>query len=261
MGPSLRIYDRLATAFLEGSVSLLEKPPEALQALSDPYKGNRSGIKYLWDTFYFKGKYYLYWGPLPALLLAAVKTFHQTQIGNARLVLFFTIFMTFFMGGIFHVLRKNYFPTSPSWTSGFFILVTMLSLPMMWLINDPGIYEAAIISGQVFLVAGLFGALKGLVSTRRSSWFVFTGLMWGASVGSRATNLFPIAWMVIVLFVYILSTFKGTRRKFLSSLSLLLPLVFWGFSLGWYNFVRFGSFLETGFQYRLTNQGAWAPNF
>ena len=66
-------YDRLANAFLEGSVALLEEPPAALVSLADPYQGNRAGIDYLWDTSYYQGKYYLYWGPVPSLLVVAIK--------------------------------------------------------------------------------------------------------------------------------------------------------------------------------------------
>ena len=65
-------YDMLANAFLRGSISLLEKPSQALMNLENPYDYlNRGGIDYIWDATYFNGKYYLYWGFVPAFSLLA----------------------------------------------------------------------------------------------------------------------------------------------------------------------------------------------
>jgi hypothetical protein len=72
--PYTRYYDRQADAFLAGSLSLLEKPPAELLALANPYDyHNREGLGYLWDASLYRGKYYLYWGPVPALVAAGVK--------------------------------------------------------------------------------------------------------------------------------------------------------------------------------------------
>jgi len=35
-------------------------------------------------------------------------------------------------------------------------------------------------------------------------------------------------------------------------IALILPLVFWGAGLAWYNYARFGNILETGHRYQLT---------
>jgi hypothetical protein len=253
-------YDRLANAFIEGSVALLEKPPAALASLADPYRGNRAGIDYLWDTSYYQGKYYLYWGPVPSLLAAAIKVFHQFKVSNSILVFVFLCVMALIMASIFHLIRSNYFPNSPGWTTGFFTLVTMLSLPTMWLINHSGVYEVAITGGQFFLMLGLFSALRGMVSSKPNLWLVIAGFAWGASVGSRATNLFAIAWMVLILLIYFYKETDYINSWFLSISCLCLPFITWGIGLGWYNYARFGSFFETGYRYQLTNQGAWAPN-
>ena len=253
-------YDRLAAAFLKGSLSLLDKPPAALQALPDPYHGNRAGISYLWDTSYFQGKYYLYWGPTPALIAAAASIFQKAPLGNPKLVFSFLMVMTLTLAGIFHFLRARYFPETPAWTAGFLTLAAMLSLPAMWLVNHPGIYESAISGAQVFLILGVFAALKGMVSKRNIGWQVLAGFSWGAAVGSRATNLFVIAWMALILVGYFYKT-SPRNRWFINSLGFIIPLLLWGIGLGWYNYARFGSVIETGYRYQLTNQGAWAPNF
>ena len=167
--------------------------------------------------------------------------------------------MALIIANIFHFIRSNYFPNSPGWTTGFFT-IRMLSLPTMWLINHSGVYEVAITGGQFFLMLGLFSALCGMVSLKPNLWLVIVGFAWGASIGSRMTNLFAIAWMILILMIYFYKESDSLNSWFFSITCLCLPFVAWGIGLGWYNFVRFGSFFETGFRYQLTNQGAWAPN-
>jgi hypothetical protein len=64
------LYYNLFSAFLHGHLYLDEIPPAALAALSNPYDpAARSGISYLWDTVYYQGKYYCYYGPAPVILV------------------------------------------------------------------------------------------------------------------------------------------------------------------------------------------------
>ena len=68
-------YMQLSDAFAHGQVSLLVEPDPALLSLEDPYTlANRENISYPWDVVFYQGKFYLYWGPVPALLISAVRT-------------------------------------------------------------------------------------------------------------------------------------------------------------------------------------------
>ena len=74
--PSTNYYDLMATAFRHGQLALEVEPDPALLALEDPYEpANREGIPVLWDATLYKDKYYLYWGPAPALFLTVIKFF------------------------------------------------------------------------------------------------------------------------------------------------------------------------------------------
>src|SRR3954471_417762 len=71
------LNDTLADAFRHGQTSLLKQPPPELVALANPYdaRANRAARESgAHDLALFRGRYYLYWGPVPALLLAAVKS-------------------------------------------------------------------------------------------------------------------------------------------------------------------------------------------
>jgi hypothetical protein len=78
-------YDKLATAFQHGNLSLDEKPDPALLALENPYDPDaRAGIKIKvpTDFSFYNGKYYLYFGVVPALLLTVAKYFGFRIIGD-----------------------------------------------------------------------------------------------------------------------------------------------------------------------------------
>src|SRR3984893_16414151 len=66
-------YDMLADAFLHGQTHLLVEPDPRLLELPDPYDPIANMRYRLHDLSLYQGKYYLYWGPVPGLLLAPVK--------------------------------------------------------------------------------------------------------------------------------------------------------------------------------------------
>src|ERR1035438_1482214 len=62
-------YALLTDAFLAGQTSLLVQPAAELLALPDPYDSSANGRFRLHDASLYHGKYYLYFGPTPALVL------------------------------------------------------------------------------------------------------------------------------------------------------------------------------------------------
>jgi hypothetical protein len=59
-------------AFKEGHVYLDDVPDPKLATLSNPYdywERKSAGVSYLWDTAYYDGHYYCYFGPAPVLLV------------------------------------------------------------------------------------------------------------------------------------------------------------------------------------------------
>src|SRR5918996_2667455 len=79
-------YIDLGEAFLHGQLSLLALPDPALIALQDPYDPAKRIMPFLWDASYYKEKYYLYWGPVPALAFATVEGTTQVRPPGALLV-------------------------------------------------------------------------------------------------------------------------------------------------------------------------------
>jgi hypothetical protein len=251
--PYTRYFDRQADAFLAGSLALLEKPSPQLLALANPYDyHNRAGIGYLWDSSLYHGHFYLYWGPVPALLAAAAKLIHPGQVEDQHLVMFFLAGLTLMLAALLHWLRKTFFPEAPAWTLLPLTLAGGLSAPLLWLVNRPSVYETAIAGGQFFLILGLYAALRGLAAPSGTGWLVLTGLAWGASVGCRINDAAAVLWLVALTCLYLIYRSKRSLNWFILALCMGLPLLAWAGGLAWYNLARFGSLLETGHRYQLT---------
>lgn len=247
-------YDLLGTSFRQGELSLPLRPDPALLALPNPYDpAARQGIKAPLDVSLYKGRFYLYWGPAPALLLATVEPLFSGKISDGYLLFAFVcgIFLSQFLL-IMH-LWEHFFPETPKWIVILSIFVAGLISPTLWLLSQPKIYETAIAGGQFFFIAGLLSAVIALDRPTPSSWrLALAGIFWTLAVGTRSVLVFPIAFMTLMIIYWL---FRIDHRSLLKLaiglIPLGLPLMIGAIAFGWYNWVRFGSISETGFTYAL----------
>jgi len=85
--------------------------------------------------------------------------------------------------------------------------------------------------------------------------FLIGGSLWACAVGSRITLVLPIGFFTLTIFFLCVRSYFQTKSlsKILYSMaSLGLPLAIGIAILGWYNWARFGSVLETGWSYQLS---------
>ncbi len=254
--PYSNYFDLEADGFLAGKTSLAVEPPAELAQLSDPYDWkSREGIHYIWDASYYQGKYYIYWGPVPALVASIAKAIHPGVVEDQYLLLFFTTGLSIFLALILGALRKKYFPSVPAWLLSIFILVGGLSTPVFWLINRPHVYETAIASCQFFYIMGLYGLIKGLTADRKAwGWFLLAGFGLGAAVASRMTVMFSVFFVVGVTLFVLIKKWLKQRSTWESILCLFIPLVIFACGLAWFNYTRFGSITESGLRFQLTGE-------
>lgn len=253
--PYTTYFDRLADGFLHGQLSLLEEPAPALKALPNPYDYRlRENIPHLWDVSYYNGRYYLYWGPAPALLAALVKTIAPVIVEDQYLLFFFCGGTALFLGLLIALVRDRLYSDLPAWTVFLFSLLGGLSLPLLWLVNRPSVYETAIAGGQFFLLGGAYCAARACLrdGPPGGSWLAATGLAWGAAAACRL-NLALAAAVFCALLGWRFLRRAGWQAALRWLVVLLgLPLAIWAAGLAWYNAARFGSIFETGHRYQLT---------
>ena len=160
-------YVDLGSAFLRGQLSLPETPDPRLADLGDPYEyTQRKGIPYHWDASYYGGKYYLYWGPVPALVSAGVQAASGTPPPASLLV------VLPFVGLMAVAIWLLWLLAEASGSIGrltvwLFVIVGFFSLPMLFTIGQPRHYQASILYGQFFLLLGVLGIAQHAARSKR----------------------------------------------------------------------------------------------
>jgi hypothetical protein len=247
-------YTRLAEAFMHGQLSLLQRPDPRLCGLADPYDPRANLLYRLHDASLFNGKYYFYWGPVPALLVAAVcittGRMHPA-FGDQCLVLVLSMGVVVTAMLLLVYVRRRFFPGQAISTIGVAVLSLGAGAPMMFAVARPAIYEAAIVGGQFFLIAGLLVACIGLTCEhRRTLYLTIAGIFWTLSVGSRM-SLAPAVG--IIAFMTVRRIWLAAPRRWAGCAGIIVPLLIGAVSCAIYNFARFGSIIEFGLRYQLAN--------
>ncbi len=244
-------YADLGDAFLHGQLALLEKPSPALEALPNPYDPiQRGNVPFRWDASYFRGRYYLYWGPVPALVSAALEILSGAPPSGSLLVALVYLGLL----GVFAIYMVRTLERLQAGRLGFsialFAAIAFVNLPLLFQLGQSRIYEASILYGQFFLLAGLL-AWDLYAGTDKPAWLVAAGLGWGLAVGCRYNLVFSSAIFTAFAMWWLLR--KGPQRQaWLRIAGLCAPLLGCFVALALYNYARFGSFTQTGMAYQLS---------
>ena len=244
-------YDLLATAFSHGQLAVDVQPDPALLTMENVYEpGNREGIPMLWDASLYKGKYYLYWGPAPALFLAIIKLFTQQVVGD-KVITFVYVTGTFIFAILLILeLWKKYFLETPLWALLAAIAFAGLVNPTLYILIEARIYEAAIIAGQFFLIGGTYWLVTAFNRPSKTRLFL-AGTFLALAVGSRTTLTLSVAFFALIVLIWV---FKTQREKFVPLIiAFALPLTIGAVGYATYNYGRFDSFTEFGLTYQLTS--------
>ena len=250
-------YRMLADAFSIGQYHLIPLPSQELLSLADPYAPENVNVPgRIGDAVLYNGKYYLYFGPIPAIVLIMADWLFQTKFDNAFLMIFFlSLFAIMVFLIIYHIWRRKY--SDIPWFVPLLCVVTILwSFPLLWLVGRPAVYESAIIGGQAFLVVGLYLLIVNFNDQSASAALLFgAGCALGLSIGSRVSLIAPISLLSFFVFLWLLVSSLNLRQKVRLSVSFFLPLIILLTVYGIYNYRRFGSPLEFGYKYTLVGRG------
>lgn len=251
------LYADLAEALLQGRLSLLIEPSQELISLPDPYDLRQNhGLK-LWDAILYKGQYYLYFGPAPALMafipwkLLTGQRMPHNLAGAIFAVSGFAVSILLMILIIRGAELKGSFLT---------VLIGIMMLGMcnmvLPVLRKPFMYEVAVLSAYCWSMLSLFFIFSFLLfDNRKIIYLVVSSLCYGLAIASRFSYVFGIVIFLIPLWslldhqkVYSRSFFKK-MAVFLSTVGMPLALCIGILLL--YNYMRFGNFLEFGVRYQL----------
>jgi len=185
-------YNLLVDGFRAGHLSLATSPRPELTRLRDPYDPAQNGPYRLHDASYFRGRYYLYFGVTPALLLFwpyVALTGHYLWHKQAVMIFCAGGFLT--SVGIFLALRRRYFgEVGAGLLAAGTLAVGFASIaPVM--MRRPDVWEVPI-SCAYFLLMVMLSAIWGALHAERrpSAWLAGASLAFGLAVGARPSVLF-----------------------------------------------------------------------
>ena len=249
-------YDQLASSFDHGRLSLDLKPDPALLALANPYNpAARRGLNALNDASLYKGKYYLYFGPVPALFLAIIKSLGFGEIDDQYLVFVFVSGILILQTLLIIKIWRRFFSDIPVWITITCIFLSGLVTPFASMLTKARIYEASIAGGQFFFLTGLYFIITALDQDYASEkHLLMGGISLALAIGSRITQILPIGFIAFMVVFWVFKKYfhgKPFSRIIYPLISLVSPLILGLAILGWYNWARFNSFFETGIFYQL----------
>jgi hypothetical protein len=250
-------YNLQAEGFRAGHLYLLTPVSPELLAKANPYDWANVRL-WFWDATLYKGRYYLYWGPLPALMLAGFKTVFRIdqEIGDQYpLFLFYTMYL---VAGALVIERmaRRLFPGVPFALVVLAVIVFGCANPTPYMIATPGIYEAAIIGGQAFLLLGLLFAFNAVwrADSRPPPrvQLVAAGCCWVFAIACRASvGVAVFALCLLALFAARAPGRAGWWQLVRNGCWLGGPVTLGILGLLAYNKARFDSWLEFGLRYQL----------
>lgn len=255
-------YNYLANSLIEGHTYLDFKAPDFLKEMKNPYdKDERNRLakqtneSFVWDFAYYKGKYYSYFGIVPALLFFVP---YQLLTGQplptwVPVVLCSMLFSLAVFWFLYTLIKRSYSSVS----LGIFLLFGLLmvaSSEILYGVTYANIYVMPIMIGLLLDITGITCWMHAVddQGNIHKKWLLAGALSIALVMGCRPQL------SVVFLFAFPLFWEAIKKRLFFSwqglanTLSVILPFLCVGLGLMFYNCIRFDSPFDFGATYNLT---------
>ena len=150
----------IADALLSHQLSLKIEPQKDLLRLRDPYDpiaNDRFRAQGVHDLSLYKGKFYAYFGPAPAILLyIPFRVFQVGDLSPTIATLVFAALGFLFSLALFRVLVRWCCGDIPVWMHCVAVFTLGLGAPVAWMVYIGRDYEATIACGYMLLFAGVY---------------------------------------------------------------------------------------------------------
>lgn len=257
-----RQYQKLAESFAQGKVYLLEEPSQVLQEMDNPYDydyrvklTSEAGQWFLWDHAYYEGKYYVYFGVVPAVLLYfPYYLITGTHLHNYQVVFLGAVLMVLALMGIVSQMIKRWFPQTSVGVWYLLSELLVLGCGLIYICKRPDLYTVPIIMGLALGLLGFWSILCAEKEGRLSTFHIALGSLCTALVAGCRPQLFLMVMLsAVFLSKYIFSfSYLKSKEGIRNMAAYAFPMLIVAGLLMWYNHARFGSAFDFGANYNLT---------
>ncbi len=255
--PTHQHYNKyLVDALAHGRTWLDYGTPENLLKAERPYdnayriaNGYKFNSDVMWDWVWYKGKFYCYYGVVPAVILyVPYKLITGDYLSNNGGIFLFTAIIIALTAMLWRFCVKKYMPNA-----GFvFYILSFLTLFFASGISSQlrynRFYSIVQTAGLMFALAGVFLLLKSVENEKINRLKLFFGCLCLALIAGCRPNMIFVS--LLVPFVL----WKYRSYKLLGFVA--LPYISVAALLCAYNYVRFESIFEFGQKYCLTSDDA-----
>lgn len=203
------------------------------------------------DLTFYKGKWYLYYGPIPALLLIPFQLIKGRFIPAAYLGITFAALDAVVVWLILKRLEISYLKEKVKfWSEAVVLIFFVFGTNLVYLGTRSGVWFVSQTVSFLGPATGLWILLKKELTVK--DYFIASVLI--------ASSFFNRTVMLLMMTLAVLRVAddywfqKESRNKIFRKLAaVVFPIVLFGTLFGLYNFARFGSPLETGVTYQDTS--------
>jgi len=245
-------YEYLAEGFLRGHAYLSVEPAPELLRLGDPYDPEANAPYRLWDASLYRGRYYLYHGPTPALALMLPWRAATGRVLPQRLAV--AAFAALGLAGLALLIlevRDRHFPRLAPAALGAVLIVAFHASWLPVVLRRSALWELPVVSGVACLWWALYFLWKFHDSGGRARWAVAAGIALALLMGSRVTCVPGAVAVALLLFAPVGGPVPGRGRRWGAPLAAAGLAAIGGIGLLAYNRARFGSWTEFGMSYML----------
>lgn len=252
-------YGLLTEAFHSGQLHLNIATDPVLLTLENPYAGPQ-GAKRPHDMSYYRGRFYLYYGATPALILylpwrCLTGTYLHESVGADLLLA-----GGFLLAALWLVRGwRRWFPDLPSVWPALLILTLGLSPPLFTEIRNGTFYIVPIAGAFFCLMVAFNAADQALAATtpgRQAAWLALASLGWGLAVGSRPIYVLGLVMLALPALWLWTKIGPGMRWRW-TGLRLLaaavIPAAVIGAAIMTYNYLRFDSPFDFGIRFSMAS--------
>ncbi len=256
------IYNKdFVNSLINKKFYLLKEPSEQFLKLENPYDNFmrdttvKRDVDYKWDTAFYNGHQYIYFGILPLLITFLPFYLLTSRYLKISIVVFiFSIFIFILLKEILVKILQKYFDNIPFKNIVFFLIILCSGSLILYANGISRVYELVIIVGLYFVLQGIYFIIKSTEVEEKRYINIFLGCLFLAlSVACRPTDLLASLLIVPYLLKLFIENIKSSKKNlFKLIVSVVIPYIVVGIALMWYNYIRFDNIFEFGAKYQLT---------
>lgn len=246
---------KLARAFAAGQLHLLDEPYPEFFEMNNPYDPSERAIaiggeaSYYWDTAYYDGKFYVYFGALPVVVFYLPYFLITGQdLPNFIPIALCLVAVLIGLTMLLVQIARRWFPRVSLGILLLALLLVVFGAQLGWLTLLPSIYEVPVAMALALLV----WAAVCLVSTGRHPRLAIVGAFLVALILACRPQIVLFGLLLVPFGIKAMLAKPTLRARLLYVGAALAPVVVVLALIGAYNAARFGSPIDFGAAYNLT---------